>query len=592
MKKREELSQNLQWDLSDYFANEAEWEAEFKSVKKYLGAFKKFEQQLNNKATILKCLMLQTEMHIRLEVLAVWANLKSSEDAANSKYEEKLNSLQSFFTAIGVETAFIDVELSANSEAFLNELVLDAELKDYSVYLSEILRHKPHILTKAEEEILTQTGEFAGGFSNVFNKFNDADIKFAKVKDSKGKSHSLSHSNYASLLESSDRVLRKNTMIGMHAVYKEFNNTLAANYIAQVKKDCTYAKLKKFSSALEKSVFIEHASMAVYHTLIGSVKKNLKVFHKYFALKQKTLGLESYGVWDNFASLSQKTSLKLNYKQAIELIKQACAPLGKEYVELLQKAYANRWIDYGINQGKDSGAFSTGAYGKKPVVLISYQKDTHSVFTLAHELGHALHTYYSNTNQPYNKAGYEIFVAEVASNVNEMLLLKHLMQQATSKEDKLFLIDQFMSNFRGSVLRQTMFAEFEAFAHQQHESMQPISADVLNKKYAELNAQYYGKDVMLVDELTYEWSRIPHFYNAFYVYKYATGLISAIAIAKQLLSGNKSAQQAYLNFLSGGCSLPPVELLKQAGVNLENEQAFDDAFMFAQDMLKEWEQLL
>jgi len=225
-------------------------------------------------------------------------------------------------------------------------------------------------------------------------------------------------------------------------------------------------------------------------------------------------------------------------------------------------------------------------------VLISYQKDTHSVFTLAHELGHALHTYYSNSHQPYNKAGYEIFVAEVASNVNEMLLLKHLMKGATSKEDKLFLMDQFMSNFRGSVLRQTMFAEFEAFAHHQHESMQPISAEVLNTKYAELNKEYYGKDVELLPELTYEWSRIPHFYNAFYVYKYATGLISAIAIAKQLLSGNKAAQQSYLNFLSGGCSLPPVELLKHAGVNLEEEQPFDAAFAFAADMLKDWEKLL
>jgi len=336
MKTREQLSPTVQWDLSDYFASEVEWEAEFENVKKYLGAFKRFEQQLNAKDAILQCLILQTELHVRLEVLAVWANLKSSEDAANSKHEERLNSLQSFFTAIGVETTFIDVELAANSAAFLKQLADDIDFADYTVYLNEMIRNKPHILSKLEEEILTQTGEFAGGFSNVFNKFNDADIKFAKVKDSKGKSHALSHSNYATLLESGDRVLRKNTMIGMHSAYKSFNNTLAANYIAQVKKDCTFAKLKKFSSALEKSVFREHASMKVYHTLIASVKKNLKVFHKYFALKQKTLGLPSYGVWDNFAPLSSNSNLKLSYKDAISLIKLACAPLGNEYVALLE----------------------------------------------------------------------------------------------------------------------------------------------------------------------------------------------------------------------------------------------------------------
>lgn len=592
MKNRSELENKYIWDLSDYFATEKDWNKAFEELQTFLGSFKQFEGKLNNHEDILKCLQHQTIMQIKLEVLYVWAHLRTSEDATNSAHEERLNRVQSLATTLGVETSFVHVELSNNDTAFLNQLKNNALFSDYDVYLDDIIRHKPHILPLESEMILEHTGEFASGFSNVFNKFNDADIRFPKVKDSNGKRHVLSHSNYANLLESKDRELRKNAMIAMHKAYKNFNNTLSANYIANVKKNAVYAKIKHFESAIEQSVFGENASKKVYETLIASVKENLVVFHSYFELKRKTLGYEEYAVWDNFSKMSEKSGLKLEFHEAIELIKKACKPLGKEYVSLLDKAVTEKWIDYGINLGKDSGAFSTGAYSKKPVVLMSYEKNTQSVFTLAHELGHALHTYYSNQKQPYPKAGYEIFVAEVASNVNEMLLLFYLLNQATDKDEKLFLLDQFMSNFRGSVLRQTMFAEFEEFAHAQYEANLPISSDVLNKKYWELNQTYFGKNVVLFDELQYEWSRIPHFYNAFYVYKYATGLICAIALTKQLIEGKSESQKAYQQFLSAGCSLPPIELLKQAGANLESKKTFDQAFGFAKDMLKQWQELL
>ncbi|MFA6859892.1 MAG: oligoendopeptidase F [Clostridia bacterium] len=591
MKKRKELEEEYKWDLSNYFPSSKEWEEEFEEIKKMSGSFKRFEGKLNERNSILECLKQESDLSKRMDILLVWAELKGREDATSSENEERINKVSSLATMLSVETSFIEVEISDNDENFLISLSKDIDFSDFNIMLTEIIRFKPHILTKEEEIIVSQTKEFASEFSNVFSKFNDADLKFDKVKDGYGKEYELDHSNYMDFCESEDRILRKNAFVSMNNAYKKYNNTLSANYIASIKKNSCYAKLSKFSSAIEKSIFIEHASLKVYDTLIESVNKNLGVFHKYFDLKRKALGYKNYAIWDNFASLSSSCNLQLEFSEAIELIKKACSPLGNEYIDLIDKAVKEKWFDYGINEGKDSGAFSWGAYGKHPVILLSYQKNTNSVYTLAHEIGHSIHSYLSNHNLPYEKAGYEIFVAEVASNVNEMLLTKYLLSIAKEDKEKIFLYDKFLSEFRGSVFRQTMFAEFEQFAHNQYENNLPISSAVLNEKYMELNKQYFGKKVELLDEIAYEWSRIPHFYNAFYVYKYSTGLICAIALSKGLLEGGEKEKTAYIKFLSSGRTKPPVELLKEAGANLEENKTFDDAFAFAKDIIENWEKL-
>lgn len=592
MKKREEIEEKYKWDLSEYSKSLQSCEEEIISVEKRFEDIAKFENKLNNDKDIYECLTLESKISEDLSRLYVYSSLKVKENAKDSKAVELSEKVSSVCVKFSTITSFISVEIGELSKEKLTELENNLNYPQFRTYFKSILRQKAHILSKKEEKLLSQMGDFTGGFSDVFDMFDNADVKFQDALDSKGQPHKLTHATYSLLVESSDRELRKNAIINMNKAYGEYNNTLATNYINDIKVGCYFAKIRNYPSALSASIYNEEASEDVYKTLIEGVNNNLDVFHKYFEIKRKQLKQKTFAIYDIYAKTCEDFDINVTYEEALELVKKACAPLGEDYLNLLDKAKNERWIDVYENEGKDSGAFSWGAYGVHPVVLTNFVSNCNSLFTLAHELGHCMHTYYSNENQPYEDAGYTIFVAEVASNVNEMLMLLYLSNKAKTNKEKIYYYDYLLSMFRGSVFRQTMFSEFEYFAHDTYEKTSALSKDILNNYYLELNKRYFGEKVEILDEIKYEWSRIPHFYSSFYVYKYATGLISAMVIARNIYSGKENAKENYLKFLSSGSSLPPIELLKIAGVNLEDKSTFDEAFNFINSILDDWNKIL
>ena len=583
--KRSEIEEKYKWDLSGYFKSDEDFYQEYESLKEHLGDFKKYKGKLSDENVLLECLRFDHEISLRLEILYVYASLKTREDATNSFYRERLTLVETLGSKFASETTFIDIEVKKYKNKDLMRL---SETTEFTNYFKDMIRTKRLILSEKEEQIITLSGEMAGGFSDNFDMFDDGDLKFEGPKDSNGKKHKLTHSNYVELMQSEDRVLRKNTFKKLNGAYGKFNNFLSSNYINNVKKNTFYTKLRKFKSTLDRAIYGEEASRKVYDNLIKTMRENLTIFHKYFDLKRRSLKLDKFAIYDQFA---KENGVKKNYtyEEAINIIKEATRPLGEEYLSLIERAVNERWIDLYPNDNKDSGAFSWGAYSKNPVVLTNFIGDTNSLFTLAHELGHAMHTYYSNTTQNLDQAGYTIFVAEVASNVNEILLLKYLSENSTSKSDKIYYYDHFLSEFKGSAFRQLMFSEFEQFAHEQYENDKPISAQILNDYYYNLNKIYFGKDVELIPEIKYEWSRIPHFYTSFYVYKYAIGVISALYIVYNVLPKDK---EKYLNFLKAGATKDPISLLKDAGVDLKDKKVVKNAFNYALSIIDEWEKLM
>lgn len=591
MKKRSQIQDKYKWDLSSYFKDEKEFEKTFLEVSNNVGEFAKFEGKLDNEKSIYECLLLESEVSKKLGMLYVYASLITKQDQSDSVAFERVEKISSLATKLSANTSFVDVEISALPDEFLIKLQNNEKYKQFDTYFYDILRFKPHMLSKKEEKLLSLMSDFTGGFSQNFEKFDDADLEFEDAIDSNKQPHKLNHSNFSLFLESPDRALRKDAMIKMNGAYKKFNNFLASNYISVLKKNKFSSSIRNFSSSLSASIFSEDASDKVYKTLLKEVKENAPLLQEYLNLKARELKLKDFALYDLYTPATKQVVQNVEYEDAMQKIKNATAILGQDYVQLIDRAQKERWIDVYPNENKDSGAFSWGAYGANPVVLTNYVNNTNSLFTMAHELGHCMHTYYSNQNQPYEKAGYTIFVAEVASTVNEMLLLEHLLKNATSKEEKVFYYDYVLNMVRATVFRQTMFSEFEAFAHEQVEKDLPISKDILNKFYFDLNKQYFGNSVKLIDEIAYEWSRIPHFYSSFYVYKYATGLISALAITNKILSGEIGAVERYKNFLKSGSSLPPVELLRIAGVDLEDKKTFDEAFKYVKSIITRWKEI-
>lgn len=590
MKNRNEIEERYKWDLSSYFANQEAWDVLYDEISNKMKAISNFEGRLNDKKAIFECLNFESEISKNLELLYVYAALIVKQEQSNPKSHERLNKISALLTDFSSLSSFVDVEISELSTELLIELQNDELHSNFKNYFYDIIRFKPHTLSKQEEKLLSMM-DFGGGFSDNFDMFDDADLTFESAKDKNGKIHEVNHSNYSLLMESSDRILRKNVMKNLNGAYGKFNNFLSSNYISNIKKNNFSCKARHYSSCLKASIFAEDASEKVYNTLIKQVNKNLNLLHEYLNLKKMHLGYDKLALYDLYVPV-EPPKTKIDYDKAIDIIKSATSVLGEEYVNLIERAKQERWIDVMPNKDKDSGAFSWGAYLANPVVLLNYVGNTNSVFTLAHELGHCMHTYYSNHNQSYQDAGYTIFVAEVASTVNESLLLQYLLGKATTKEEKIFYLDYFLSNVRATIFRQTMFSEFEQFAHAQYEKNLPLSKEVLNNFYYSLNEKYFSKDIELIDEIQFEWSRIPHFYSSFYVYKYATGLISALAIANNLLTRGEDYAKKYIKFLSSGSTLPPLELLKVAEIDLEDEKTFNNAFSFIESMIEEWKKLI
>ena len=589
MKTRNQINDNFKWDLSPLCSSDEDFYKGLEKVNGYIKKFKNFENKLNNKETILKFYKLDEEFDDLIEPLYMYVHLKHDEILSDRKRNEMSEKISHILSELSVETSFVTTELHELPDEIIDDILQDKRFKDYDRMFENIKKEKIHMLSKEEEKLLAGMN-FLGGFSSNMRNLSDVDITFEKVKDSKGKDLELNHSNYSVYLRSKDRELRKNTMTVLNGTYGKFINTLANNYINEVKQNCYFAKVRKYKSALDEALQVEEVSKKVYDTLIQSVNKNLDVLFDYFKLKKKILGLDNFYIYDCMAEIDKNKGKKYSYDQAIEIIMEAVAPLGSEYVNLIKQAKDNRWIDVYPNKDKRSGAYESGIYGYHPYVLTNFEGDLDSVFTLAHELGHAMHTHFSNNNQPRTKASYTIFLAEIASTTNEILLINYFLKRSNSKNEKLYLLNKLFDEVKGTIFRQTMFAEFEEHVHSSYEKAEALTKDGLCEYYYNLNKKYFGS-VKLIKEIQYEWARIPHFFTAFYVYKYATGMICAITFVNKILEKGEEAVRDYYKFLTAGASDTPINILKKANCNLEDEKTFDECFAYLKNLIKEWKKL-
>jgi len=593
-KKRSELAEADKWDLGAIYATDEDWEKDFKKVKELTEQLKGFEGKLKESgADLLAGLKLIDQISEILGRVFVYAKMKLDEDNTNSIYQaltDRAYSLSVFENSI---TAFVLPEILAiPAERLANFLQAEPGLKLYQHYLDEILRMKEHILPAEQEQLLAKAGELAQAPDTIFGMLNNADIKFPIIKNEEDEEVELTKGRYIQFMESSNRRVRQEAFNALYNTYKGLKNTYAATLNANVKKNIFFANVRKYPSALEASLFEDNVSAEVYNQLISTIHKNIDLMHRYVAIRKKLLGLTELHMYDLYTPIVKETKIKVTYDKAKQQVLEGLAPLGEEYGALLQKAYTSRWIDVYENEGKTSGAYSWGSYGTSPYILLNYQDNVNDMFTLAHELGHSLHSYYSHENQPYVYSSYKIFVAEVASTLNEALLMDHLLKITTDKNEKLYYLNYYLEQFRTTVYRQAMFAEFEKLIHQQVEKGEALTADLLNKLYRDLNVTYYGEEIVVDELIDYEWARIPHLYMNFYVYKYATGFSAAVSLAKQILTEGEPAVQRYMEFLKSGGSNYPIKLLQKAGVDMNTAEPIQSALEVFREALEQMESLL
>ena len=576
------------WATEDIYKDLKAWEDDFKKVEKF--DFSEFKGKLCTAQGFLACMKKEEEIGKIIEKLSVYAYMKHDENTKDSVFDALLNRINSVAVKFGAETSFVLPELIALPTETLKEYINNPALSDYDYTLKCVLKHNAHVLTENEERLLSMSAEALSSFKDIFTKTDNADLPI-KSFTFNGKKYPLSHGLYGVYMQSSDRGLRKKAFKTYYKAYISLINTISATYYGSVKKDVFYAKAKKYPSALAAALAGEDVDVKVYKNLVSSVHTALPLLHEYMAEKKKALNLSKMYMYDAYVPTVENADIKMEYDDAYKLVIKGLSVLGKEYGELLKKAHDERWLDVYESDGKRSGAYSIAVYDTHPFVLLNYQKTTHDVFTIAHEMGHSIHSYFSNRTQSYNKADYKIFVAEVASTVNEVLLCRYLIENEKDLKLKKYLLSYLLEMIRTTLFRQTQFAEFEEKVHALCEKGEPLNKDNMSKIYLALNKKYYGKAVVSGGEIKYEWARIPHFYRAFYVYKYATGIISALAIADRILTQGESAVKDYFKFLSSGGSDSPVELLKIAGVDLTTDKPFKGAFNVFEKALKDFKAL-
>jgi len=591
MKERKDIQERFKWDLSVYCASDEIFYKKLEKLRPYIKKIKQFENKLEDENMLFDCWEMEDEFSILITPLLCYASYREDENQGDSKAQELVLKIEKMLSAYNEASSYIFPEISKFSKEKLKNLQKNPKFKKFIPYLKSYIRAKDHALSKEVENLISGMGEFLGNSHEVFSKFLNADVSFEDAVDSKGKKYPLSNATFDMLMMFDDRKLRESAYKNFNGKFGENINFLASNYVASIKKRCFFAKKRKYRSALSCSIYNEEASKKVYHKLIKKVRENVDIVYEYFKLKSKELGLKDFAISDRFAKIGSQENRKVKFEEAVEEVKNAVSPLGEEYVSLVEKAVKERWIDVFPNKGKRSGAYSSCAYGCSPVVLLNFDETEHDVSTIAHELGHAIHSYFSYKNQPFQTSEYVIFVAEVASTVNEMLLWRYRMTKCKDSDEKKKMLDQLFSLVNGTIYRQTMFAEFEEKVHEMEEREEPVTKDKLCKLYLDLNKFYYGKNVVLHDEVKYEWARIPHFFTAFYVYKYATGLICALNLSKKIFDGDKEATKKYLHFLSSGSSKSPIKLLADAGANLELDKTFDEVFAWLRTQIDEWKKL-
>lgn len=592
--KRSEVAEEYTWDLSDMYTDKKTWEAELNEISSIMEEIEKTEGNVTASASqLLNVLEKSALAGQKLELALNYAARLYDQDKKNTKHqamEQKANALAAEYSS---KTSFIVPEILALDKTVLEGYYKEQEgLELYRIQIEEIQRLKAHSLSAELEKLVAMTSEMSQTAAEVYSILDNADLAFPEILDEDGESVRISHGNFVPLLESPDRRVRKDAFENYYKVYQQFINTIAGLYNGQVKQQIFYAKARNYESTLEAAVDANHVPSKVYYNLIDTVNKNLDKMHRYVKIRKKCLGVEELHMYDVYTPMIADAAKKISFEEAKETVLKALAPLGEAYVNTVREGFANRWIDVYENEGKRSGAYSAGAYGVHPYVLLNHNDTLDNMFTLAHEMGHSMHSYYSNDTQPYIYSQYKIFVAEVASTCNEVLLMEYLLANTTDQKERAYLLNHYLDSFKGTVYRQTMFAEFEMQTNKLVEDGESLTADCLNKLYYELNRKYYGPEMVSDPEIAYEWARIPHFYYDFYVYQYATGYSAAVAIAHAILKEGAPAVERYLKFLSGGCSKSPIDLLKIAGVNMEEPQPIQEALAVFGEILDEIETLV
>lgn len=592
--KRSEIDDTFKWRLEDMVASKEDWKQRYDEIVALSEAIASYSGKLQDSAdTLFACLQKRDELNEKLSRLYVYSNMRLHEDSNNADAQATAEKANSLAVRVSSSLSFIEPEISAMPEDVLKAYMASGNgLELYHVYMDDLLRKKAHILSLAEEKLMAEAAELAGSPENIFSMLNNADIKFPTIKDEEGHDVELTKGRYVTFMESTDRRVRKDAFEAMYATYKKFKNTIATTFTANIKKDIFNMKARKFNSTCEASLFENNIPVAVYDQLVNTIHKYMPLMHRYVSIRKKMLNLDELHMYDVYTPIVKDVDVTIPYEEAKAKVYEALAPMGEEYRSLIQKGFEEKWIDVYENEGKRSGAYSWGTYGVHPYVLLNHQDNVNTMFTLAHEMGHALHTHYTYSNQPFIYGEYPTFLAEVASTVNEALLMEHLLKTTEDKNQRLYLINYFMEQFKSTVYRQTMFAEFERLTHEVVENGEALTADKLSEMYHDINVKYFGNDMIIDEDLDMEWARIPHFYYNYYVFQYATGYSAAIALSQKILNEGEEAVTNYKNFLKSGCSEYPIETLKKAGVDMTTAEPIEQALKVFEGLLDEMESMI
>ena len=590
---RADVPEKDKWAIQDLFATDDDWRAALAKAKEFIPRITAFRGRLaESGAALLSFFRLDDEISLAFDALVHYAQRRSDEDTRVAAYQEMVSQVTRFAVEIQSAAAFETPELLAISDEDMNRLYAEApELELYRLNIDRIRRRREHVLSDKEEAILAAAGETAASPDDIYSMLNDADLKFPDAVDKDGSKHPVTHGTFIPLMQSYDRVLRKSAFDSLYSVYSQFRNTSAATLSAQLKQLLFFANVRKYPSTLDAALDGNEVPTEIYRNLIDAVHRSFAPMYRYVALRKKLLGVDELHMYDLYVPVVDGVEMKFTFEEAKEIALKALAPLGEDYLNLLREGFANGWIDVYENEGKRSGAYSAGAR-VHPYVLLNFKGTLDDVFTLVHEMGHSIHSYLSNKTQPTAYQDYVIFVAEVASTCNEALLMEYLLSVTTDKKERAYLINHFLEQFRGTLYRQTMFAEFELAANEMTQRGEGTTAEALCAMYKKLNEQYFGPEMNVDEEISLEWARIPHFYYDYYVYQYATGYAAAIALSRRILREGEAAVKDYLGFLSGGCSADPITLLRGAGVDMASPKPIEDATKLFDEMISEMEKIL
>ena len=591
--KRSEVPEEYKWALEDIYESDEKWTEDLEKLKTFPEKFESYKGRIStDPAALLEFERLNDELSVLADSLANYAQRRSDEDTANPYYQELLGQLMSVYTEINSASSYATPELvSVDDETFEGFYKAEPELELYRLNFDRMRKQKAHILSEGEERILALSGELGRTPENIFSMFSDADLRYPDAEDKDGVKHQVTDGSYVPLMKSQDRVLRKNAFEAMYHTYDKFKNTVAATLGAQSKAVNFYSKARHYDSALQASLDNNEIPTEVYTNLIEAVHKNMQYMYDYVELRKELLGVDELHFYDLYVPVVSDVDMKITFEEAKETVLKALAPMGEDYLKIIREGFENRWIDVYENEGKASGAYSAGAR-VHPYVLLNHKNTLNCMFTLIHEMGHSVHSYLSNKTQPVCYADYSIFVAEVASTCNEALLMQYLLKNTDDKKEKAYLINYFLEQFRTTLYRQTMFAEFELRINEMTANGEALTAENMSEIYGELNKLYFGDGIVLDDEIKLEWARIPHFYYDFYVYQYATGYSAAIALSQRILNEGERAVKDYIGFLSGGCSKDPISLLRGAGVDMATTKPIEDALKLLGELTEQMREIM